>query len=521
MNMERMGTLVGSLVLMSLLVGFFVIGANASTIRVGDGIIGELGATTTVNITLDAAPNGLSGYIITVSLSDPTKGEIMAVEFPGWATLTDERVSGTSAWMKAVDLKEEVQAGATGVTLGTIMIRGNAQGNCTINVAIGRVDDDNGDQINPSVRPGILTIALAEPEISVSPTWLDLGRAIVGSLSVAQTVTVLNQGSADLHIGTIYIDGMDAGQFPIRNDNCSGETIPPGGSATLEVVFNPTSTGGKFAGLSIPSDDPNEATVVVDLSGVGVAGPPSTIELAADPVNVPADGASTSTLTATVKDAEGNSVADGTSVSFTIDLGTLGSGSITETTTNGVATATLTSPTKKGVATVRVQADGVSDCTAVFFKEPGQPDSVDSKTEPTEPGTSTVDAKDEANTTVTKSGVGTPVITVARYEKNPGGSGITAFAGGYIAVHLDDTTDVGEVTICLYYPIAVNESNVRLYWWDEASRVWVPTSPQTTDTTNVDDYGGKVCIAVRATGTAPTLDDLQRTVFFAGVDGSE
>ena len=297
--------------------------------------------------------------------------------------------------------------------------------------------------------------------------------------------------------------------------------MAPGHSATFEVVFNPTSTGGKFAELSIPSDDPDEATVTVSLSGTGVVGPPFTVTLAADPINLLADGASTSTLTATVKDAEGHNVADGTRVSFTTDLGVLGSSSITKTTTNGVATAALIAPTEPGIATVRAQADSVSDYTAVFFKEPGQPDVVAAKTESTEIGIYAVDAKDEANTIVTKSGDGTPTITVAQYEENPGGSPITAFAGGYISVHLDDTTNVDEITICLYYPIAVDESKVKLYWWDEAAATWVLTSPQTTDTSDIDGYGGKMCVTVRATGTVPTLDDLQGTVFFAGVNEGE
>lgn len=80
-----------------------------------------------------------------------------------------------------------------------------------------------------------------------------------------------NVGYADLVVGTISITGTNANQFTIQNDNVSNETIIPGGSATLQVVFTPTSTGAKSATLNIPSNDPDEATVLVSLSGSGAA----------------------------------------------------------------------------------------------------------------------------------------------------------------------------------------------------------------------------------------------------------
>lgn len=593
MKTRKAASVLGSLALTLVFVASFSNVASSSTIVVDDGFITEVGSTTTVMLTLDSVPQGLSGYILTVSISDTTIATITGVEFPSWATLTDQSLSGASVWMKAVDLSEQINPGDTDVSLGSLTIRATGKGMCEINATVSRADDDNGNPIAPSVASGALivgqydlaisstaggsvtspgegdftyhagtgvslvaspatgytftewvgdvgsiddinaastaitmngdysitaTFAVAgEPDISVSTTWISFGNVTVGLSSAAQTVTVYNDGFADLHVGTIVIAGMDAGQFSIRNDHCSGETILPGRSATLEVVFNPISTLHGFYELSIPSDDPDEATVKISLTGTGVVGPPSTVTLITDPINVVADGASTSTLTSVVKDAEGNDVADGTPVSFTTDRGTLGSSTITVTTTNGVATATLTAPTERGIAVVQAQAGGISDYTAVFFKEPGQPDVVDSKTEATEPGTDTVDARGEANTTVTKSGDGTPTITVAQYDENPDGPGITAFASGYIDVYLDDTTDVNEVTICLYYPTTIDESKIQLYWWDEAASAWVLIDPQTKDTTDVDGYGGKVCIAVRQTGTIPTLDDLHKASFCAGV----
>jgi hypothetical protein len=243
-----------------------------------------------------------------------------------------------------------------------------------------------------------------------------------------------------------------------------------------------------------------------------------TVVLTADPINVIADGSSTATLAVTVQDLGGSPAPDGTRVAFATDQGTLGrsGGMVTAAATNGTATITLTAPAEPGIATVQAQVDTASAYAAVFFKQPGQPDVMGATTESTQPGTDTVDAMDVANTTVTKSGKGTPAVTVARSEGNPGGPFSIAFAGGYVCVHLDDISDVEVITICLYYPTTVDESKVMLYWWDDASSAWVPTSPQALDITDVDGYGGKICTTIFFSETVPTLAGLQCGWFAVG-----
>lgn len=97
-----------------------------------------------------------------------------------------------------------------------------------------------------------------------------------------------------------------------------------------------------------------------------LVGRPTTVTLTADPISIPVGGA-TSLLTAQVEDEYGNAVANGTVVTFTTDLGSLGSTIVTRTTVNGVATATLTSGNVAGTATVTATADSVSDTVVVTF----------------------------------------------------------------------------------------------------------------------------------------------------------
>ncbi len=119
----------------------------------------------------------------------------------------------------------------------------------------------------------ILRYAPPPPNITVTPTSIEFPDVEVGSSSLPVTVTVANDGMGDLVIGTIAITGADTDQFSIQNDSCSGQTIVPDSSATLEVVFSPTALGGKSAVLSIPSNDPDEGMVEVPLTGTGVEEP--------------------------------------------------------------------------------------------------------------------------------------------------------------------------------------------------------------------------------------------------------
>ncbi len=99
---------------------------------------------------------------------------------------------------------------------------------------------------------------------------------------------------------------------------------------------------------------------------VNAAGVPSTITIQAIPTTVTAGGG-TSAITVSVKDAEGNPVTDGTTVTFSTTFGTLSSSS--ETTLNGIATTVLTL-TSTGSATVTAISGSVSNTVIVTCPAP-------------------------------------------------------------------------------------------------------------------------------------------------------
>jgi hypothetical protein len=130
----------------------------------------------------------------------------------------------------------------------------------------------------------------------------------------------------------------------------------------------------------------------------------------------------------------------------------------------------------------------------------------------------TVDATEEADTEVEVDGTAT--VTVARYEDNPGGDDPPDFNAldKYIDVYIPDTSEVTEIEIRLYYTDAevtiadVDEESLRLFWWDGAE--WSECSPDSgVNTASINGYSGYMWAKIRATGTTPSLDDLQGTEF--------
>ena len=127
---------------------------------------------------------------------------------------------------------------------------------------------------NRSVAANFSQQTLNKPDISVNPLAQDFGNIPAGE-SMPQTLTILNTGSADVVIGTLSITGNDASQFIKQNDTCSGQTLTPSASCTVNVIFSPTATGSFDSILNIPSNDLDEPNVTVSIkggSGADVAG---------------------------------------------------------------------------------------------------------------------------------------------------------------------------------------------------------------------------------------------------------
>jgi hypothetical protein len=103
---------------------------------------------------------------------------------------------------------------------------------------------------------------------SFNPANVAFGAVKVNHLSSLQPVVATNVGNASLHVGTLSIQGQNSRDFFIAQDSCSGTTLAPGTSCTVQLVFRPTAQGTRSAYVLFADDDPLGAATIA-LSGTG------------------------------------------------------------------------------------------------------------------------------------------------------------------------------------------------------------------------------------------------------------
>ena len=122
------------------------------------------GKSTTIQVVLGPLPQGLSGYNISLDLSDPTIADIIGLDFPGWAPLNSaSTLPADQLVFSAVDLETVVGPGAGVTVLADITIRGEAPGTTGIILGIDRITAHGGDPIIPEIISGSLSVHLVEP----------------------------------------------------------------------------------------------------------------------------------------------------------------------------------------------------------------------------------------------------------------------------------------------------------------------------------------------------------------------
>jgi subtilisin family serine protease len=105
-------------------------------------------------------------------------------------------------------------------------------------------------------------------QIDVDPMELDFGVVDEGA-SMKRELTISNAslGSQSLTVNNIEIIGADASKF--KQDATTPFTLGPGESKVVTVKFRPRSARAFVSNLLVESNDPDEGTVVVVLSGQG------------------------------------------------------------------------------------------------------------------------------------------------------------------------------------------------------------------------------------------------------------
>jgi len=190
--------------------------------------------------------------------------------------------------------------------------------------------------------------------------------------STGKDITVL---TADNGVASVLLSGSETGVADIAaratgieamiNDILSNKT-------TVYIVKNST---------TVTLLEPGTTPTTPSGNGDGGEGIPPTppagtlpyIDLSANPADIPADGSSTSTLTASVWGGE-EWVLENLEVNFSTSLGSITASAVI---VNGTSTAILTAGTEEGIVTVTAEANlggdigTVTNTTTVNFTTPG------------------------------------------------------------------------------------------------------------------------------------------------------
>ena len=106
----------------------------------------------------------------------------------------------------------------------------------------------------------------AAPVVTLTPTSVSFGTLTVGNTSVAQTVTLTNNGALALTLSSIAVTGTNAGDF--AQSNLCPSTLAVGSSCAITVTFTPAAGGSRSGALTF-TDNAVDSPESVALSGTG------------------------------------------------------------------------------------------------------------------------------------------------------------------------------------------------------------------------------------------------------------
>ncbi len=134
-----------------------------------------------------------------------------------------------------------------------------------------------------------------EPRLKVEKSSLDFGELRVG-FETRQRAVLSNSGTATLAFRGATLGGPQRSEFSKGKDGCSGFTLEPGRTCTIEIAFQPRRTGRSRAELRIESDAAGGARTI-GLEGSGTAAELSVDALQLDFGSVQRPGSARQTLT--------------------------------------------------------------------------------------------------------------------------------------------------------------------------------------------------------------------------------
>lgn len=268
-------------------------GSFASPVNIGT-LVSDANSGTTISATIPASTPTGTGYVIrvisngpavtgsstaafTVNLANNSVAPVTAQNIATGAngatlTVTEQSTPSSRQWYYATvsgGPYTNLIGGATGTTyVPNFATAGTYYVVCVSTFACGTITS-NQVQINVIDVPEIDVvgngISITDGDTTASTADdTDFGSTDVALGTIVKTFTIRNTGSANLTISSVT---SSFGEFVITTPPAA--TVVPGGSTTFQVTFNPTTTGIRFATITINNNDSNENVYDFRVEGRG------------------------------------------------------------------------------------------------------------------------------------------------------------------------------------------------------------------------------------------------------------
>jgi hypothetical protein len=264
-------------------------GGQTVSVRISNGTVNPDG-TTTASIMLSGAPNGVAGYDLTLTVANSSVATVTNASIPdtfiapgGGISIADD---GSSATIRAADLQQNIQSGATDITLATVTLTGQSAGETGISLSVDTIDDDNGSSMSLSTTGATLSV-----------TGDDTGDGNEDG-GDSQTVDV------QLSNGTVTPDGTTTASIVLSE--------APNGVAGYDLTLNVANSG-----VATVTDATIPDTFIAPGGGISIANDGSSVTIrAADLVQNVQSGATDITLATVTLTGESSGT---TQVNLSID----------------------------------------------------------------------------------------------------------------------------------------------------------------------------------------------------------
>jgi len=199
----------------------------------------------TVGLQNGTGTDGLAVAFNTPYVVDGLAVQIRAI--PQWVTVAPAAGTVWSAGSTDLDVTFDASGLFGGTYDGIIRVISN--------------DPDEGEYEVP-----VQLVVTGAPDISVNPMFYDFGDLFLGA--TAQTTVMIRNVGTDV----LTVTGIATGD-PAFTVDVASAVLLPGATQPVTVTFAPTVAQVYSTMLTITSDDPNDPSIMVDLTGAGLEPP--------------------------------------------------------------------------------------------------------------------------------------------------------------------------------------------------------------------------------------------------------